>query len=93
MAKGHLVGTSAFSFDRARPFSFRQDEKKMGVHSAAKRHSPAPVRRTPGGRRGRIRRAAVSPTAFRLSALFCPGGQKFAQNFDHLTEMWNLPKF
>ena len=22
---------SAFSFDRARPFSFRQDEKKMGV--------------------------------------------------------------
>jgi hypothetical protein len=42
---------------------------------------------------GASRRAAASPTAFRLSALFCPGGQKFAQNFDHLTEMWNLPKF
>jgi len=27
-----FVGQSAFSFDRERPFSFRQDEKKMGVH-------------------------------------------------------------
>jgi hypothetical protein len=45
MAKGHLVGTGAFSFDRARPFSFRQDEKKMGVHSRAAQphtHRPGP---------------------------------------------------
>ena len=34
LAYSGQVGTeSAFSFDRERPFSFRQDEKKMGVHS------------------------------------------------------------
>jgi hypothetical protein len=36
MAKGHLVGESAFFFHRARRILFRQDEKEWGVHSHGK---------------------------------------------------------
>ena len=35
-ALGQTRINSAFSFDRARPFSFRQDEKKMGVQTHEK---------------------------------------------------------
>ena len=38
------VWNSAFSFDHEWPFSFRQDEKKMGIRSrAAQRHIPASI--------------------------------------------------
>nr|WP_302635804.1 hypothetical protein [uncultured Dysosmobacter sp.] len=38
------VWNSAFSFDHEWPFSFQQDEKKMGIRSrAAQRHIPASI--------------------------------------------------